>query len=505
MPEWQFSPRPNQAHRVQWRAWGPSAFQQAQQHRRLVVLYVHAFWCAVCQRMDEGAFSHPDVQTILNGLCMPIRVQEAHRPDVDLRYSQNGWPTVVFLTPEGQRLLSVNFLEAESFIALLTQLVALFQDEPERVAEILAERAEASSAFDASTAAPLTPDLVDDVRSLLRAEADSEHGGFGAPNKYFHTDALRFYLHQFSASGDAAYLNHVLLTLDRLRQSPMWDAVDGGFYRYSSRLDWTEPHPEKLLADQADLLRTTLDAYVLAGRAEDRSLAGALIDYLERTLAGDPSGGPFCGCQDYVLPLEIPSRGLAANRPHLQSVVDPALYADANAHAASAYLQAWSVLGDARCRERAESILAWLDDVLWAPGGDLYHFVDDWVPQAPGLLVDCAAVGQAFVDAAHVIGEQRYAGQAMRLADHLQTHHRDPIGGYFDTCTLGPAALARPITPLAENAAAAMFLLDLAALTGDSAYQQQAEWALRAYRGVLQPYGAFAGGFGHALARLAPH
>lgn len=499
MPEWQFSPRPNHAHRVHWRPWGPAAFQEAQQQRKLVVVLLHAFWCGICQRMDEGAFSHPETQTILNGLCIPIRVQESHRPDVDLRYNQNGWPTIVFLSPEGERLLSVNFLEADPFISLLAHMVTLLQEEPERLAEMVAERTDAS-VVSGAVAPALEPALVNDVVRLLRAQADPQHGGFGAQNKYFHTDALRFYLYQFALTGESEYVQHVLLTLDRLRHSPMWDDVEGGFYRYSSRPDWSEPHPEKLLADQADVLRTTLDAYVVAGRAEDRTLAKAVIAYLEQTLASEPAG-PFSGCQDYVLPAGVPWRGLAVNRQELLSVIDPALYADANARAASAYLQAWRVLGDERCRERAESILAWLNEALWAPGGDLYHFVDDWVAQAPGLLADCAAVGQAFADAALSLDEPRYLQKAAALAEHLQAHHRDPAGGYIDTCVLGPAALARPVTPLAENAAAAMFLLDLAELAGEPAYREQATWALRAYRGVLEPYGAFAGGFGHALAR----
>lgn len=71
-----FSVRPNRANLVNWREWGPEAFQEAQQQGKLVVLFITAFWCGFCQRMDENALSDDDVIALLNGFFVPIRVEE---------------------------------------------------------------------------------------------------------------------------------------------------------------------------------------------------------------------------------------------------------------------------------------------------------------------------------------------------------------------------------------------------------------------------------------------
>src|SRR5438128_12194265 len=122
-----FSPRPNRAHLVKWRPWGAEAFQEAQQQDKLLVLWLTAFWCGYCQRMDDTTLSNDEVIALLNAFFVPIRVEESQRPDVDLRYNQNGWPTIAFLTPAGHLLFSVNYLEPEPFVTLLVRLVDHFQ------------------------------------------------------------------------------------------------------------------------------------------------------------------------------------------------------------------------------------------------------------------------------------------------------------------------------------------------------------------------------------------
>ena len=96
-----FSVRSNQAHQIRWREWGPQAFAQAKEQDKLPVVFLTAFWCGFCQRMDEGALSDDEVIALLNAFFVPIRVEESQRPDIDLRYNQNGWPTIAFLTPNG--------------------------------------------------------------------------------------------------------------------------------------------------------------------------------------------------------------------------------------------------------------------------------------------------------------------------------------------------------------------------------------------------------------------
>lgn len=193
-----FSPRANRAHLVHWRAWGDAAFEEAARSRKLIALFITAFWCGVCQRLDETALSSDEVQLLLNAYFVPIRVEESRRPDVDLRYTQDGWPTIVFLT-DAEPMLTVNGMEPEPLIRLLVQLVDLHERAEEEAARELdaapgayAPKGGGSRVIEGhDTPAADGPDVArPDVTRLSRATVgeivellvgleDRAHGGFG--------------------------------------------------------------------------------------------------------------------------------------------------------------------------------------------------------------------------------------------------------------------------------------------------------------------------------------
>jgi hypothetical protein len=297
-----FSPRANRAHLVKWRGWGAAAFQEAEQQDKPVVVFLTAFWCGYCQRMDETSLSNDEVIALLNAFFIPIRVEESQRPDVDLRYNQDGWPTIAFLTPAGDPLFSVNYTAPEPFINLLVKLVDSYQRDKAAILETgVRNRADAVARQSEERPAPLSAPIVVEIAGMIEGLADSTHGGYGTQFKFLHTEANDFLLYLFEVTGEASYLNHVAFTLRKMQQSRTFDAVDGGFFRYSSKPDWQEPHPEKLLDDQAALLRNYLHTYLLTEQAVYRDTAEGLIDYLNTTLADDAMSC-FFGCQDYVRP-----------------------------------------------------------------------------------------------------------------------------------------------------------------------------------------------------------
>jgi uncharacterized protein YyaL (SSP411 family) len=364
---------------------------------------------------------------------------------------------VAFLSPNGEPILSVNALEPEAFIGLLVRLVDAHEHKRLEPASTPAPPPPA-----AADPRRLSHATVEEIVRLLRGLADPIHGGFvdGGPHKYFHAEALEFFLH-------LGLTEHVRLTLETLTQRAIYDPSDGGFFRYSSQPDWNEPHPEKLLVDQAELLRL----YLQAGY---RETAERLIDYLDGTL-GTPSPPFFAGCQDF-LP---------------EPIVDPYVYCDANARVASAYLSAWRVLGRADCRERAVSLLEGLWTTLRAEAGGMYHYFDG-APHVPGLLVDSTAMGLALLDGYATLGEPRFLERAGLLGREIIQRHLSPDGGFFDISQAGPGALQRPMLVLSQNAAAARLFLRLG-------LRDAAQWALLSYAGSADVYGAYAAGFAHAL------
>jgi uncharacterized protein YyaL (SSP411 family) len=480
-----FSPRPNRAHLIHWREWDTAAFEEARQHNKLIVVVITAFWCGVCQRLDETALSAADVQVLLNAYFVPIRVEESQRPDVDLRYSREGWPSVVFLNPDAEPILTVNALDAEQLTSLLVQLVAA---RDQQSAVLVQPAPPIASSPPPPDPALLSTATVNAVVSLLSGLADSTNGGFGGPQKYFHTDALAFFLHLATRTGERRYLDHVCLTLDVLIKRAIYDPTDGAFFRYSSQPDWNEPHRERLLADQAALLRIYLTTFDQVQNPAYRATAEHLIDYLDGTLslAGSPL---LAGCQDFVR---------SPNDSGWTPFIDGFVYCDANARAASAYFQAADVLGRTDCRERAERMLDALWDTLRAPVGGLYHYADGQ-PHTSGLLIDSVALGTAMLDGFAATGHTRFTERAAQLAHDILRLHVNPNGGLFDISERGPAALQRPVSVLTQNADAALFFLRLAALRGDTRLHDAVQWALLGYGGGAHVYGAYAASFGHAL------
>ena len=496
-----FSPRTNRGHLIMWWEWGEEAFQAAQQQDKPVMVFLTAFWCGYCQHMDETSLSNDEVIALLNAFFIPIRVEESQRPDVDLRYNQNGWPTIAFLTPSGDHLVSVNYTAAAPFTQLLVKLVDTYQRDKSTLLEAAARhRADALARQSQEAPMPLGAPIVAEIAGMVEGLADPVHGGYGTKNKFLHTEANEFLLYLFEATGTASYLDHVRLTLDKMRQSRTFDSKDGGFFRYSSRVDWQEPHPEKLLDDQAALLRNYLHTYVLTDQASYRETAEGLVEYLDTTLS-KPTQACFFGCQDYVQPDPSVAAGRTSGPPLLLSLIDELLYCDANARAASAYLDAWWLLGRHDCKERALTILQALWDTLRTPDGGMYHY-SDGAPHVPGLLMDSVMTGSALLDAYAVCGHTVYLERARQLAEDIIRQHRNAAGGFFDIGVTGPASLQYPVAVLTQNANVASFFVRLADLSGDIAYRKTAHWALRRFPNSHRHHEAFAAGFGHALGRL---
>ena len=53
-------------------------------------------------RDGRDELQHPEIIEIINERYVPVRVDNDERPDVNRRYNMGGWPSTVFLTPEGE-------------------------------------------------------------------------------------------------------------------------------------------------------------------------------------------------------------------------------------------------------------------------------------------------------------------------------------------------------------------------------------------------------------------
>ena len=488
-----FSPNTNRAHLIPWLEWEDEAFRRAQAESKPVLLFLSAFWCGYCQRMDEQALSERENLALLSAYFVPLRMENAKRPDVDARYNLNGWPTVVFLAPQGQLLAAVNYLPAEEFKNLLLDVHLSYQ---QRQGEL--SSAPDVSLEDAHLTAPDDNDrrlsaALDEITAAILAQADRQHGGYGRGQKFIQADANEFLLGRYEATKDATLLEHVCLTLDRMRQGDIHDRAAGGYFRTTTGADWSQPHREKLLAEQAGLLSNCLHLFRLTQRAEYGEMAREIVDYLDGKLF-DPQTGGFFGCEDFLRrdPAARSSSG------EFYSIVDECLYVDANATALCAYLDAAVILNHAACATQALAAL----EFIWAhcrgPDGNLCHYYDG-AAHVSGWLIDFTRLGMALLRAHEATGRQVYLERAKELAEFVLAHFTNPAGGYFDLVTAEPVFLKSRLTAVESNGLVASFFLALAARTAGQRYRDAARWALGAFAQDLGAYGIHAAACGSAL------
>ncbi len=489
-----FSPNSNSAHRVPWLDWGAEAFERARQERKPVMLFLGAFWCGICQRMDETTFSDTEIIALLNAYFVPVRVEDAQRPDIDVRYNRNGWPTIVFLSAEGDYLASVNYLSPKDFSDILVRVHVGYQ-----------ERAPAPPQTPAPPAGDpaVRPDAAGEIADIVWALADPVHGGYETERKFPHCEANELLLQRHAATGDARYLNHVRLTLYNMHQSKTHDP-EGGFFRYSSKPDWSEPHHEKLLSDHASLLDNALHVFELTGESFFRELAEEILAYLDQGFR-DSAEPYFHGCRDYIRITpgrDLPAGSVLHRNRGMFSITDPWMYTDANAHAVSACLRAARTLGRSDCGERALETLRFLLERCWNGSRGMAHYFDD-APRLRGLLTDQVLMGRALADGFEATGETVFLERAQALAGFIRAKLKNPAGGFFDIAEKGLAFLRYPLTLVNQNGAAARFFLMLHDLTEKPDHLDAALWALKCYHGDFTDHGVHAAEFGTALAAYA--
>jgi uncharacterized protein len=489
-----FSPNPNRANLIRWHEWSDDAFAKAKAEDKPLMLFLTAFWCRFCQRMDEGAFSDDENIALLNAYFVAIRAEDTQRPDVNTRYNLNGWPTIAFMAPHGELLGATNYLPSEEFGNLLARLYTGYH---ERKEEIRSARKNSDETPSDTTAAVTrehpTRSTLSEVTTVIMGLADRVDGGYGRGQKFIHPEANDFLLSRYEATKDATYLDHVCLTLDRMRAGAIHDYEEGGYFRTCSNADWSRPHREKLLVEQAGLLTNCLRTFRITQGQGYAHMAEDIIDYLNRRLS-DPTNGAFYGCEDFLRnePAGSSSQG------EFFSIIDACVYTDASAQAIIAYLDAAEILGKFRYKEQALQALEFLWDHCRCPDGGMFHYFDD-AAHVPGLLNDQARMGNALLKAHRATAEARYLERAKALAEYVLSRLKNPDGGYYDVAVPGPAYLSFRLTLIEQNGAAASFLLALAETTREPRYRDAALWALSAFTEDFNSYGIHAAGFGHAL------
>lgn len=537
---------------VDWYPWGPEAFAKAATEDRPVFLSIGYSACHWCHVMAHESFEDPEIAAVLAQGFIAIKVDREERPDVDAVYMEavqaltgsGGWPMSVFLTPDGRPFFGGTYFPTEdrqgmpSFRTVLDAVGDIWtnrRSDVETQADELAAAIASRSTIAADPDAPSLfdrgdthePHLIDTACTDLLKRFDPTWGGFGGAPKFPQPTLVDVAL-RMPGPGQAA----ALFTLDAMAAGGIHDQLGGGFARYSTDGEWLVPHFEKMLYDQAGLLRAYTHAWLLTSQDSYRHVMDGIVTYVARDLAlseggiqsaedadsegvegrfyvwspsqisdvlGATAATAFCAFYDVtpegnfegasilrrpvgadLVDPEIEEgrqRLLEARSTRIRPGVDDKVLCEWNAMYASALAEAAAATGEATWTEAAVAI----GEFLWThlrteDGRVLRSWQRDGGARHLAFASDYAWLVDCYTRLGELTGEQRWTERAVTTADALLELFQDPDdGGFFTTGTDGETLIVRAkdlldgATPSA-NGIAALALVRLGARTGSERF-----------------------------------
>ncbi len=294
---------------VEWFPWGEEALAEAKRRDVPILLSIGYSACHWCHVMERESFESDAIAKVMNEHFVCIKVDREERPDLDQIYQlvvqlmgrSGGWPLTVFLTPEQKPFFAGTYFPPADrygmpgFPKILAALAEAYRERrgeiDEQAMELTRAIAEVGRGESNATYAP-SPELLERVSAVLMNRFDDTHGGFGSKPKFPNTMPLEVLLRRGVLEEEGVARDAVRLALESMRQGGIWDHLGGGFHRYSTDERWLVPHFEKMLYDNALLLRAYVDGYRVFGEPLFRSTARELALWVDREMT-DPNGGYY--------------------------------------------------------------------------------------------------------------------------------------------------------------------------------------------------------------------
>ncbi len=298
---------------VDWYPWGEEALERARAEDKPILLSVGYSACHWCHVMERESFENPDIAARMNEGFVSVKVDREERPDIDSIYmtavqamtGHGGWPMTVFLTPDGKPFYGGTYFPPEdrggmpSFPRVLEAISDAYTNSRGDVlttTEHLLERMQQMAAVGQQGFEPLTDEVMRVAMRKAASDFDDRHGGFGLQPKFPQPMTYEFLLRHYLRFEDSDALHMVELTLQRMATAGIYDQIGGGFHRYSTDAFWMVPHFEKMLYDNALLVRLYLHAYQVTGNPLYRRIVEETLEYVSREMTSAEGG--FYSAQD---------------------------------------------------------------------------------------------------------------------------------------------------------------------------------------------------------------
>ena len=441
---------------VHWLSWNDSVFAQARAEHKYVLLDLEAVWCHWCHVMDAITYSDPDVRKEMQEKYLAIKVDQDSRPDISNRYEDYGWPATVVFDGEGKEIVKrQGYLPPKPMLSMLQAIV----EDPTPGPSVVPEQP-----INYASSSRIAPSVLARVRKNFEAQYDTKAGGWGFSHKFLDPESVEYAM-VLSREGNATATQRVrdTLRLEQKIQDPVW----GGAYQYSAGGDWDEPHFEKLISIQAQVMRIYALAYAQFKDDSYLRVAGRIDDYVQAFLTSPD--GAFYVSQDADL-VEGEHGGDyfklddAGRRAKGIPRVDKHLYARENGWMIASLSDLYAASGDANYLQQAERSAEWVLAHRALPGGGFSH---DELDAAGPYLGDTLAMGQAFLALYQVTADRRWLDHAKAALSYTAENFASPNGIGYLTAKAPMDRLSHTFPERDENLGLARFANLVYQCTGD--------------------------------------
>ena len=291
---------------VNWIAWSPSIFEQAQSNNKPILLSIGYAACHWCHVMERESFEDEAVAHYMNAHFVNVKVDREERPDVDQIYmdalqamtGSGGWPLNIFLLPNGKPFYGGTYFppktipQRASWMDVLKGVHEAFQNNQEKLIEqannltnhLVQTNIKEKIANDQSITYPSLEEF-DLMTQRILQNADTQWGGFGVAPKFPQTFSIQVLLRNYFAHKDQSSIVHAVRSLDKMIQGGLYDHLGGGFARYSTDAQWQAPHFEKMLYDNALFITVLSEAYQITEKKVYKNVIEETVQFVHRELS----------------------------------------------------------------------------------------------------------------------------------------------------------------------------------------------------------------------------
>jgi uncharacterized protein len=290
---------------VDWYPWGEEALAKAEAEDKPIFLSIGYAACHWCHVMAHESFEDPEIAAFMNEHFINIKVDREERPDIDGIYMQaviamtgsGGWPMSVFLAPDlkpfyaGTYFPPVRRYNMPAFRELLSGLANAWKNdrsEIEKVGGQIIDHLQQQNKNEKSGL--LTREHFDAIAKSMADSYDWGYGGWGSAPKFPQAMTLEFLLQHTTLKRQSEYHKLITHCLHAMSRGGMYDVVGGGFSRYSTDNFWRVPHFEKMLYDNALLIRAYLHAWQVTKEPAFKRVVEETLDFILREMTHEHGG-----------------------------------------------------------------------------------------------------------------------------------------------------------------------------------------------------------------------